>query len=438
MSFWIKTILEQSYPQANWEEGVDVNDDGVIQDSEKLQDADQDGLKGSPKDWEKYYHDNRQALNNRAAFFKTADQSSLSVDNPIFNVLSLESEIVPNEKVQKVVQAVHDILKQVQWHIEKQSGTLKIVQSKVKRYTQNPEAWKVLLIYTVMKDQFEFGDSQFLLADDVSAGVVNCDTSGHLARAVAHELNLPLSMVVVPGHAFLRWSGEGQAFNIDQGDFYTDDYYQRRYPFEQSQIGKDAHYLKNLNEDHVRANTLINRAIMKNRAGDFEGALQDYDLAEEFLDQDIQVIYNRGYAHYLKENYNEALIDLNKAIEKQPQLAEAYRIRGNISWKQGHLKKALKDYNKSYSLDPFNAGLNLERALILLSLKKYKKALPILNFVLEQKPNDFRALSARGLVKYKSKDFEGAMQDYKRALELKPQDQSLEIPQKIQKMLSQS
>jgi len=69
---------------------------------------------------------------------------------------------------------------------------------------------------------------------------------------------------------------------------------------------------------------------------------------------DYTVYQNTPSQNYSKKehqgNYEQAISDLNKAIEINPELAEAYNNRALIYYKQGNYNKAWEDVHKAESL----------------------------------------------------------------------------------------
>ncbi len=62
--------------------------------------------------------------------------------------------------------------------------------------------------------------------------------------------------------------------------------------------------------------------------------------------------YNRAANHLEKQNFPEALDDLNKAIEFNPDYAPAYFMRGEIRERLGQKKEAKEDFKMAAELDP--------------------------------------------------------------------------------------
>jgi len=59
---------------------------------------------------------------------------------------------------------------------------------------------------------------------------------------------------------------------------------------------------------------------------------------------------SRGNAYYDLEKYSNAISDYTKAININPNYAEAYNNRGNAYCNSGNRKKACEDWRKAYSL----------------------------------------------------------------------------------------
>ena len=101
------------------------------------------------------------------------------------------------------------------------------------------------------------------------------------------------------------------------------------------------------------ADAYVNRGVTKRRSGDNYGAISDYNKAIEINPNDEIPYNNRGNARAKLEDYSGAISDFNKAIEINPRYADAYYNRGKI--KQDNLGDnygAISDYNQSIEIDP--------------------------------------------------------------------------------------
>ena len=96
----------------------------------------------------------------------------------------------------------------------------------------------------------------------------------------------------------------------------------------------------------------LNRGFAKQSIKDVRGALKDYNKAIEINPQFAEAYMNRGT---LKggafDDYSGAINDLNKALYFNPKLAGAYEARGIAQLLKGENKKACDDFKKALSFN---------------------------------------------------------------------------------------
>jgi len=85
---------------------------------------------------------------------------------------------------------------------------------------------------------------------------------------------------------------------------------------------------------------------------------------------------NRGNAYRDMKEYAMAMQDYNKAIGLNPNLKKAYNNRGNIYFDQRNFQMAIRDYNKAISIDDNYPLAFLNRGLAYHKLKKDDLACP--------------------------------------------------------------
>jgi RNA polymerase sigma factor (sigma-70 family) len=147
--------------------------------------------------------------------------------------------------------------------------------------------------------------------------------------------------------------------------------------------------------------------------------------------------YNRAGTHYMNNDYEAQLDDLNKAIELDPNMAEAYFMRGNLyasslPKQRGGYEKAVADYTRCLEIEPNHAGARWNRATHSASMGQPDRAISDWTMYIEGE-TDF-SLTGEGKTKaiagayfwrghvwqmYK-REYSKAVADYTAALQLNP------------------
>src|SRR5688572_2694021 len=90
-------------------------------------------------------------------------------------------------------------------------------------------------------------------------------------------------------------------------------------------------------------------------------------LAERYLE--------RALDYYTKKKYEDAIEDLDAAIEVEPRNGELYATRGYIHYEAGTLHLAEADFKKALEIDPRQWLAHYARAMIAFSKEEYDVAL---------------------------------------------------------------
>ena len=128
----------------------------------------------------------------------------------------------------------------------------------------------------------------------------------------------------------------------------------------------------------------------------------------------------KGGDLYEAKQFNEALQQLNAAIEQEPKSAEAYYIRSKVFFALKQKDSAMKDLERSLNLDPDNASARNLRGYQLVEAKKWKPAIKDLTAAIKLKPAWFEPYMHRGRAYAKTDQPELAIADFTGALELNP------------------
>lgn len=88
-----------------------------------------------------------------------------------------------------------------------------------------------------------------------------------------------------------------------------------------------------------------------------------------------------------KGKYSEALEILNKAIEKDPNHARAFKLRGHVYYAMGNYQKAFADLDKVVALVPNNHNVYVDRAIVYYQVGKKTEAKRDIAKALKMKPD---------------------------------------------------
>ncbi|MBD2576775.1 ATP-binding protein [Oscillatoria sp. FACHB-1406] len=155
----------------------------------------------------------------------------------------------------------------------------------------------------------------------------------------------------------------------------------------------------------------------------YEDALKDLDKAIELDPKYDWAIARRGNTYRLMKRYEDALADFNRAIELDPEYKWAIAQRGETYRLMERYEDALADYNRAIELDPeLDWALLSLRGVTYQAIKRYDDALADFNHAIELAPEyNWAILQLRGVTYYLIKRYEDALADCNCAIELDPE-----------------
>ncbi len=174
----------------------------------------------------------------------------------------------------------------------------------------------------------------------------------------------------------------------------------------------------------LKADDYLASATQKRRKQDYRGSLVDLDRAIQ-IDPNLAFAYiNRGFIRAEKlQDIQGGLADYNHAIQIDPNLALAYNIRGFLKAnKLQDIQGGLADYSRAIQIDPnFATAYNNRGFIRAEKLQDIQGGLADFNRAIQLEPNFANAYNNRGSLKEnKLQDVQGGIADYNRAIQLNP------------------
>jgi tetratricopeptide (TPR) repeat protein len=140
------------------------------------------------------------------------------------------------------------------------------------------------------------------------------------------------------------------------------------------------------------------------------------------LENTAYTFYIKGIAFDNDSNYENAIIELTKAINLNPNYSEAYDRRGMVYVKMIKYNKALKDFNRAIKINPLYAEAYNHRGIVLYCLKEFEAAINDYTTALDIEPTYAKVYYNRGIVKLEMSDDIGAEIDFTKASQLKVEE----------------
>jgi len=148
-----------------------------------------------------------------------------------------------------------------------------------------------------------------------------------------------------------------------------------------------------LSQDNNNADALYIRAMCHRKLEKFELSVADLTTILDRLPNEPSLLCERGISHFHNKNIDAAMLDMDKAVELDPNNPFRYSSRAYIRSKED-VNGAIADYEKAIELDPKdeislnNLGLLLENAGRMEAAKKnFEKSNKIIGYDPEKRVN---------------------------------------------------
>lgn len=144
------------------------------------------------------------------------------------------------------------------------------------------------------------------------------------------------------------------------------------------------------------------------------------------LEEDISDLLDPSFLKKTKlyknrEELEQAMVLVNKAIKLYPKQVEFYIHRGALLMKLGDYTKALENFQEAIIQNPTFPAIYFVRADCYLQMKEWKKALEDYDYAIELKPDDAEFYYNRANLKEEFGNFYEALKDYNKSIELNPE-----------------
>ena len=174
-------------------------------------------------------------------------------------------------------------------------------------------------------------------------------------------------------------------------------------------------YIEDLNSKHIYPEALLitndEAALTEEQANKHFASIDEQTGAIVENPNDVHKRFARALDFYLVQDLDNALADLNEAIQCEPRFFLPYFNRAMVRYKQIEYKKVTKEYNKEEKKEGSTPAVRTgDHELVKRDLDK----------VIELAPDFVYAYYNRGNILASLNDYRAAIVDYDRALELDP------------------
>lgn len=173
-------------------------------------------------------------------------------------------------------------------------------------------------------------------------------------------------------------------------------------------------------QSDARTATRIPPVVKKSRAQWQNDALLSLtELINRGIDSDINY-FKRARIYFDREQYSEALDDINESIYEQDNVSDYFLLRGKINRELGKIDSALEDAQRAEALQQSSPELYVLLADILQAKNRFGEAAGYLNQALKMAPYDGSAYYVKGMLQARQGDSLASLSSFNYALNVNP------------------
>jgi tetratricopeptide (TPR) repeat protein len=165
----------------------------------------------------------------------------------------------------------------------------------------------------------------------------------------------------------------------------------------------------------------LDRGWSKRRAGDYKGALRDFNKARVVNPESLYAPERQADMMRQLGDHRGAIHEYNRALELDPDQDRAYFFRGKAKLGANDPLGALEDYERAIYMNENTRYLFGLAELKRDHLQDYDGAIEDYSTLVRMQESLLDAYLGRGAAKLGKEDFQGAMSDFDAALQLSPE-----------------
>lgn len=140
-----------------------------------------------------------------------------------------------------------------------------------------------------------------------------------------------------------------------------------------------------------------------------------------------QAYNNRGRILIAEKKFDEALVDITKALELEPNLSQAYNNLGIIYNSKNKKAETIRAFDKSLELSPNMTSTRINRAIYYTEAGEYNKAINDLTQCIKQEPMNEESYRLLGIAYAKTDNMELAEFNLRKSYQIDPRQNGLNI-----------
>lgn len=142
-----------------------------------------------------------------------------------------------------------------------------------------------------------------------------------------------------------------------------------------------------------------------------------------YIDRNIDVDINyfkRAGIYFSEENYNQALADINEAIDARDNVGKYYLLRGKVFRELNNISRSMEDVQRAEALRESGPDLYILLADLLQENKKFRDAERYLNRYMQVVPYDGAAFYVKGRLLTNKGDSLAGLEQFQKAIGYNP------------------